>query len=295
MTLNILVTGGAGFIGTSLCRKLLKAGHKVFSLDLTHSKVDGVESIIDNITDIHLGKREFWKHIDVCYHLAAMANVDEVRVLRKKAFDVNMYGTFNIASICQENDILLIFASTACVYGDTPQHPSTEDGPTSPMDLYGVTKLAGEDFVKLVPRWVILRFGTTVGPEQRSALATWVFLNQAHNDEPLTVTGDGKQSRNWIYVDDLVNGCVKVIENKVENEIINLVGSKTYTVNMMADMANEVVNGRNHKYEVKFIPAREGDVFKEDISIEKAKKLLGWTPKVGLKKALKRCYKLGFK
>lgn len=292
--MNVLVTGGAGFIGRTLCRKLLKAGHNVFSLDLTFSPLENVQSFIGDITDDELGDMKFWKHMDVCYHLAAMANVDEVRVLRKKAFFVNMYGTYNIASICQKYNIMLIFASTACVYGNTPQHPSTEDGPTSPMDLYGVTKLAGEAFVKLVPRWVILRFGTTVGPEQRSALATWIFLNQAHNNVPFTITGNGKQSRNWIYVDDLVNGCIKVIESGVENEIINLVGKKSYTVNQMADLAHRVVNGKGY-YEIRYISAREGDVFKEDISIEKARKLLGWTPKVGLKKALKLCYKLGFK
>ena len=290
--LNVLVTGGAGFIGTSLCRKLLKAGHKVFTLDLTPSKLKNVDgSFIGDITDEKLGEREFWKHIDVCYHLAAMANVDKVRVLRTKAFNINIYGTFNIANICQKNNILMIFASTACVYGNTPQHPSIEGGPTCPMDLYGATKLAGEEIIKLIPRWVILRFGTTVGPEQRPALATSIFLDQAKRQVPLTITGYGNQSRNWIYVDDLVNGCVKVIESGVENEVINLVGAKSYTINQMASIAVEVVRGKGCTYEVKHIPAREGDIMTEDISIEKAKRILGWKPQIGLKRALELCYK----
>lgn len=291
--LRILVTGGSGFIGTSLCRKLLKDGHYVISLDIIKSSL--VETIIADITNPKLKERQFWKEIDVCYHLAAMANVDDCRVFRDKAFMVNLYGTYNIAEACRRNNILMIFASTACVYGNTSQHPSTEDGPTNPCDLYGVTKLAGEELLKLLPRWVILRFGTTVGPDMRSALATWVFLNQAHNGEPLTISGNGTQSRNWIYVEDLIEGCRLVVKKGVENEIINLVGNKSYTINQMANMCARIVLGRGKTHKIKYIPAREGDVFKEDISIEKAKRLLGWKPKVGLKKALEFSYEEGFK
>lgn len=293
--MNILVTGGSGFIGTSLCRKLLKAGHRVISLDLYKSPLSQVDNFKFDITDSNLKNLKFWETIDVVYHLAAMANVDDCRVLRDKAFMVNLYGTYNIAEACQKHNILMIMASTACCYGNTSQHPSTEDGPTQPCDLYGVTKRAGEELVKLLSRWVILRFGTTVGPDMRSALVTWVFLNQAYNGEALTISGDGTQSRNWIYVEDLVEGCYKVIEKGVENEVINLVGKKSYTVNQMAKMCAEIVLGRRKAYKVEYIPAREGDVFEEDISIEKAKRLLGWTPKVGLKKALKLSYKKAFK
>lgn len=293
--MNILITGGSGFIGTSLCRRLSKAGHKVISLDLYNSPLSQVKTFKLDITDPKLKERKFWRKIDVCYHLAAMANVDDCRVLRDKAFMVNLYGTYNIAEACRRNNILMIMASTACCYGNTSQHPSTEDGPTQPCDLYGVTKRAGEELVKLLSRWVILRFGTTIGPDMRSALATWIFLNQTHNGETLTISGDGKQSRNWIYVEDLVEGCYKVIEKGVENEVINLVGKKSYTVNQMAKLCAEIVLGRRKAYKIKYIPAREGDVFKEDISIEKAKRLLGWTPKVDLKQALKLSYKKAFK
>jgi len=291
---RVLVTGGAGFIGTELCRALLNDGHHVTVLDVTKSPLEGVRTVICDITDSQLREGSIWKDIDVCYHLAAMANVNDCRFFRDKAFEVNLYGTFNIAEACRKNNILMIFASTACVYGNTPQHPSSEDGPTKPCDLYGVTKRAGEEIVKNLPKWLILRFGTTVGPRMRHALATWIFLNQAHNGEPFTITGNGMQSRNWIYIDDLVRGCVLTLKRHIKNEIINLVGKKSYTVNEMARLCNEIVNGKRAPFIVRYIPPREGDVFKEDISIEKAKKILGWEPKINLRKALELSYRRGF-
>lgn len=294
--MKILITGGSGFIGSTLCRRLLKAGHEVYTLDTIPSKVDKVNSIIGDITDSKIKDYNFWVGIDVCYHLAAMANVDDCREFKDKAFFVNLYGTFNVAEACRRYGILMIFASTACVYGNSPQHPSTEDGPTNPMDLYGVTKRAGEEIVKLLPRWIILRFGTTVGPEMRPALATWIFLNQAHNNQPFTITGDGTQSRNWIYIDDLVEGCCKALESTdALNNIINLVGRKSYTVYEMAKLCDRVINGKDKTVGFLFLPAREGDVNKEDISIDKARRILHWYPKIDLKEALRRSYKEGFK
>jgi nucleoside-diphosphate-sugar epimerase len=147
----------------------------------------------------------------------------------------------------------------------------------------------------LLPRWVILRFGTTVGPEMRPALATWIFLNQAHNNEPFTITGNGRQSRNWIYVEDLVEGCYLAFKNYKSNEIFNLVGEKSYTIYRMAEMCAEIVNRTAKNSSWKYLPAREGDVFIENISIEKAKRMLGWKPKTNLKEALRKSYEGVFK
>lgn len=293
--MRILITGGSGFIGRTLCRKLLEDGHELYVLDIVKGDLKNVKYIIGDIIDPSIVNLPIWKDIDVVYHLAAMANVDEVRIKREKAFQVNLHGTYNISETCRENDVLMIMASTACVYGNTPQHPSTEDGPTCPMDLYGVTKRAGEEIVKSLSRWVILRFGTTVGPEMRSALATWIFLNQAHNGEPFTITGNGQQTRNWIFIEDLANGCRAVIRKHIENEIINLVGAKSYTIYRMAEMCAEIVNGTAKNTSWKFLPVREGDVNFENISIEKAMRLLGWKPKIDLKEALEKSYKVVFK
>jgi len=303
--MRILVTGGAGFIGKSLCRKLLKEGHQVLSLDIVENQIKhkNLKSLIGDITnpkyvDPDYGGLELWKDVDFCFHLAAMANVDEVREHRDKAFKVNLYGTFNIIEACRKLSIPLAFISTACVYGHTKQHPSTEDGPTFPVDWYGVTKLAGEELVKgLLDKYVILRFGTTLGPEMRPALCTYIFLKAAINEEAFPIKGSGKQTRNWIYIDDLVDGCVKAMEyctsgcSCCEKDTFNFVGQPSYSVLALARICQRIVNGKSYPIEIKRLPARLDDVLREDISIEKAQDLLGWTPKVSFEEALERIYK----
>ena len=303
--MRVLVTGGAGFIGKSLCRRLLEEGFEVLSLDIVESPIKhrNFKSPIGDITnpkyiDPDYGGLEYWKDVKFCFHLAAMANVDEVREHRDKAFKVNLYGTFNIIEACRKLNIPLAFISTACVYGHTKQHPSTEDGPTFPVDWYGVTKLAGEELVKgLLDRYVILRFGTTFGPEMRPALATWIFLMQAIKKQPFTINGNGNQTRNWIYIDDLIDGCIKTMEyctsgcSCCEKEIFNLCGTQVYSINQMAQFCNRIVNGKNAVFKARYGKERPDDVKREDISVEKAKDLLGWKPKVSLEEGLRRIYK----
>jgi len=208
------------------------------------------------------------------------------------AFKVNMYGTFNIIEACRKRNIPLIFASTCCCYGVTNQHPSTEDGPTIPVDWYGVSKLAAEELIKgLLDKWIILRFGTTYGEGMRPALATYVFLESAHKGLPAPLKGSGNQTRNWIYIDYLVEGCIKAMEKKCYGEIINLAGRRYHSVNELINICYSIVHGiGTTTYQINRLPPRPEDVEIEDISIEKAKKLLGWTPKTGLYEGLERTY-----
>jgi len=299
--MRVLVTGSAGFIGKALCRKLLEEKHSVFGLDVVETPIKhkGFTSLIKDITnpkhiDPDYGASDPWNEVDFMFHLAAMANVDEVREKRDLAFEVNLHGTFNIVETCRKLNIPLAFASTACVYGHTKQHPSTEEGPTNPVDLYGVTKLAGEELIKgLLKRWVILRFGTTYGPEMRPALATHIFLKQAIKKETFTIKGSGDQTRNWIYIDDLVEGCIKTMNHtrtSRDNHIFNLVGHPSYTVKTLAGFCNKIVNGSDNPLKIQFLPERPDDVFIEDVSIDKAKKLLSWEPKTSLYDGLIKCF-----
>lgn len=307
--MKILVTGSAGFIARTLIMELLKQGHQVFGLDIKETKKEWFkpyhkhfQPLIGDITnpkyiDPDVNGNWWWDQTDFCFHLAAMADVDEVREHRDKAFKVNLYGTFNIIEACRKRNIPLGFASTACVYGNTKQHPSIEDGPTFPVDWYGVTKRAGEELVKgLLDKYVILRFGTTYGPLMRPALCTDIFLKVAMNKEAFPIRGSGDQTRNWIYIDDLIDGCIKAMEHCTsgcslcEKRTFNLVGQPSYSVRDLAHICQRIVN-KKRVITVDRLPARPDDVKRENISIEKAKTLLGWTPKVSLQEGLERIYR----
>lgn len=310
--MRILVTGSAGFIARSLIKRLLQEGHFVFGLDIIETSKElfkpapimSFKSLIADISDSKLidpdfGMADWWNEVDVCFHLAAMANVDEVREKREKAFQVNLHGTFNIVEACRKLKIPLLFASTACVYGHTPQHPSTEDGPTCPVDWYGVTKRAGEELIRgLLDRYVIMRFGTTFGPEMREALCTYVFLEQAIKKERFTIRGDGEQTRNWIYIEDLIDGCVSAMNHVMScnpqgsyKETFNLTGTKSYSVRDLATVCNAIANSDFvYKKDIELLPVRPDDVYIEDISNQKARKLLGWNPQIGLYDGMKKIY-----
>lgn len=295
--MNVLVTGSNGFIARTLIDNLLDQGHKVFGLDVVetpnHWNSKNFHPLVADISNSRYIDPDFgtvwWSDIDFVFHLAAMANVDDVRVNREKAFQVNLHGTFNIIEACRKGNIPLAFASTACVYGQTTQCPSTEDGPTVPVDWYGVTKRAGEELVKgLLKKYVILRFGTTFGPEMREALCTSIFLKQAIKEEKFTVKGSGEQSRNFIYVDDLVTGCIKAMRFLMDggsNEIFNLVGINSYTIHQLASICYQTVHNRpssNIKKHITYLSWRPEDILKEDVSIEKSVRMLEWIPQVTL-------------
>jgi len=299
---RILVTGSAGFIARSLIRKLLAEGNFVFGLDLMETPKKLFKSVSTQyfqplVADISDPKicdptygANWWDETDVCFHLAAMANVDEVAVQREKAFQVNLHGTFNIVEACRKRGIPLIFASTCCVYGNTPQHPSMEDGPTCPMDWYGVTKRTGEELIRgLLGKAVMLRFGTTYGPEMRDALCTSIILRQAMQGAYYTVKGDGRQTRNWVYIDDLIDGCVRAMRFALREssmhmnfqETFNLCGEQPYTVLDLVRICHHLAcRDEDWKKCIKFLPARADDVMMENISVEKARRVLDWEPKI---------------
>lgn len=289
--MKVLLTGGAGFIGSRLAEKLLENGYNVICYDLKPSKHG--ESVVGDITD---SKKVFKvvKDSDYVFHLAAVADLDFARVHPNIAIKTNIQGTYIVAKCCAQLNVPLSFASTACVYGNTPEHPSTEESVCVPTDIYGSTKVVGENILKGFHENVglncnILRFGTTYGPDMREALAVHVFISQALRNEPLTIHGSGLQTRCFIYVDDLIDGIVRVLENNINGETLNLATEEEVSVLQMADMILEMM-GRP-KGSLKFVQDRPGQIMKEQISISKTRKLLNWTPKVKFREGIKKTVK----
>lgn len=289
---KILVTGSSGFVGKSLVRKLLNKGYEVVGLDLHKSPnlPTSCEQIEMDITDSNITYLAIWEEIDYVYHLAAMANVDVAHKYHKKCIELNVMGTSNIVEICQKYNIPLCYISTCCTYGTQTKFPTSEENLPSPNEIYGATKLMGEWLVRLLPRWVILRYGTIIGPEMREALMTHIFLTSAINKQSFPIKGDGLQTRTWIYIDDLIDATTLVMEKNINHEIINVAGLESPTVMGVAHMCQQIVN-KYPTISIDLLPQRYGDTLHEEIDISKAKRILGWNPKVKVYDALERCYK----
>jgi len=291
-----MVTGGSGFIGFCLIERLLEEGYEVLSFDLKpvsrQRNVEhcGLEEVVGDIKNFKR-VREAVETCGYVYHLAAVANLDFARTHPQVAIDTNIRGTFNVASCCSRLGVPLAFASTCCVYGDTPNHPSNEESFCVPTDIYGSTKMVAENIIKDLHRlngldYSILRLGTTYGPHMRKELAIYIFIEQALNNKPLTIHGSGKQTRCFIYIDDLVDGLVNVLKKGVSGETLNLATEEELSILEVADMVLEETGRQRGCF--KFVEDRPGQIMKEQIDISKARKLLNWSPKVPFREGLRK-------
>jgi len=294
--MKILVTGGAGFIGSHLVDALIERGHKVVVIDnLSTGKKENVNK-----------KAKFYK-IDICspkikeifkkekpevvFHLAALPRVPlsvKDPVLTSK---VNILGTVNIFKASVDFKVKrIIFASSSSVYGDQKKLPLREDMIPNPISPYGLQKLVCEQFAKLFSNLykipiVSLRYFNVYGPRvdfnSEYSLVIGKFLKQKAEGKPLTIYGDGNQTRSFCYVDDVVEANILAMKSKKikGGEVINIGSEKSYSVNYLA----KLIGGK-----VKYLPPRPGDVLHTKADITLAKKLLNWSPKVSLEEGLEK-------
>ena len=281
---KILITGGAGYVGSKLALALEKKGYEVEVFDKPKD--------IENLADVSSSITE---EVDAVYHLAALAELSYTDEHPEETYDVNIKGTENICKICVEKKVLLNFISTCCIYGEPLELPSREDGLINPTDTYAMSKAAGEYIVKMWHlskglRYNILRLGTVYGQsinkEMRDDMCVQKFLEATMKGEPLTIKGDGKQVRNFIHIDDLTRALVAVAEKKVENQTINIAGKETISVEDIASLAMKI--GKSKK--IIYKPERKDDFRNQNISIWKAKQLPGWVPRVRFAEGIKEFY-----
>ena len=284
---NILITGGSGFIGTALAKRLINEGYVVSSFD--RKRALGFPTVIGDITD----REQVFKAIermDYAYHFAAIANLNYARDHVIETIKVNVEGTYNIALACRKFNVPMVFASTLCVYGETPEHPSWSDSILVPTEIYALTKVVGENIIaSLVPRHVILRFGTTYGPGMRNALAISVFIRQAMSNKPLTIDGSGEQTRQYIYIDDLIDALVKILNVDTFQHVFSVAGKQELSVNQVANMILAKM-GKSLAMK-KYGPDRPGQIMCEQVSMEKTEKILGWTAKTPFEEGLEKTIK----
>ena len=280
--MRVLVTGGSGFIGSHVVDKLRARGHEPVIYDLRESPwhpAGSVETVLGSITDRE-ALEEALVSCDAVAHLAAVADVNDVHAEPEDAERVNARGTIAVLEACRRAGVKrLVYASTIWVYSDCEPEAVDEDTLLPPPShLYTSTKLAGELYCKSYLElygidYTILRFGIPYGPRAREAAVIPAFVNKAFNGDPLTLAGDGLQSRRFVYVEDLADGVALGLSDIATNRVYNLASDENVTIKQIAETVQEVVGD----VEIVYTPARPGDFGGKVVSSERAREELGWT------------------
>lgn len=289
--MKIVVTGGAGFIGSNLVDKLVKLKYNVVVIDnLSTGNIKNIRHNLKKISffrlDISKEKNKLklnkiFKNVNCVYHLAGLADIVPSIEKPESYFNVNVTGTLNILQASKFNNVKkFIYAASASCYGKSPKLPTNEKNKINTEYPYALTKNLGE---KLVLHWEKIynldsssfRFFNVYGPRSRTTGAYGavfgVFLSQKINNRPLTIVGNGKQTRDFIHVNDLVNALIIAIRRSKSGEIYNLGSGKETSVNQIA----KLIGG-----EKIYIPKRPGEPLRSLADISKAKKDLKWKPKI---------------
>jgi len=303
---KVLVTGGAGFIGSHIVDRLLSDGYDVTVLDdlssgslgniARHKGEKAFRLVKGDIRDAKL-VREALKGVDAVFHEAALVDVS-LSIKNPLLFDeVNVDGTLNLLKTSLDSNVKrFIFASSAAVYGNSKPAKKKENMVLKPISPYGVSKMASENYVHLFNELygletVSLRYFNVYGPRQTftssySGVIT-SFVNRLLLNQPPIVNGDGKQTRDFVHVDDVVSANLLALacENAV-GEAFNIASGTTISIYELARMLQRTINAKNST--PIFAEPRQGDVKHSSADISKAEKLLGFSPKIRLEDGLSR-------
>ena len=305
---SVHVTGGAGFLGSYICDVLVKLGAQVTCIDnLSSGKIENIQHLMGldnfNLVEHDISQPMFFnKQIDVVMHLASRASPFEFARFPIQIMKANTLGTWVALGIAKEHNARLVYTSSSEIYGDpdlenipTPETYTGNVNPVGPRSCYDEAKRAGEAFINayrvqhgLDAR--ILRVFNTFGPRMRPGdvygRVIPRFIDQALGGHPLTVFGDGTQTRSFTYVSDMVEGVLKAAwVAEASGEVVNL-GSGVET--RIVDLARMVLELTGSGSEIEFHPLPVDDPRRRCPDIRKAKEILGWEPKVGLEKGLER-------
>ncbi|MGZ4310880.1 MAG: NAD-dependent epimerase/dehydratase family protein, partial [Solirubrobacteraceae bacterium] len=282
--MRVLVTGGSGFIGSHVVDKLRARGHTPVIYDLRPSPwhqdpEHPVDTVLGSITDREALERALHS-CDAVAHLAAVADVNDVHASPEDAERVNARGTVTVLEAARRAGVKrIVYASTIWVYSDCEPEEVDEDTLLPPPShLYTSTKLAGELYCKAYQElygidYTILRFGIPYGPRAREAAVIPAFVNKALAGEPLTLAGDGMQSRKFVYVEDLAEGVARGLDDIAVNRVYNLASDETVTIKQIAETVRDLMGN----VEITYTPARPGDFGGKIVSSERARQELGWT------------------
>jgi dTDP-glucose 4,6-dehydratase len=296
-----LVTGGAGFLGSHLCDELLRRGHHVICVDnletgsltnIDHIRVPEFELLHKDIVEPYFVERR----IDFVYHLASPASPIDYLRLPLHTLKVGSYGTHHTLGLAKAHRARFLLASTSEVYGDPQIHPQPETywghvNPIGPRGVYDEAKRYAEALTMAYHRQqgvdtsivrIFNTYGARMRPHDGRAIPT--FLRQALADEPITMFGDGNQTRSFCYSDDLIRGIIALAESG-EHAPVNIGNPGEFTLNELAQAVIEVTGSSS---EIVFQPLPKDDPKQRRPDITRAKEILGWEPEVDLTEGLRR-------
>lgn len=295
--MKAIVTGGAGFIGSHMVDLLVSNNYEVIVIDnLANGRLENIEHhkgkirfIKADIGDYETNLDEYFKDIDYVFHYAALADIVPSINNPLKYHKANVDGTIRVLEASKKSKNLkkFIYAASSSCYGIPEVYPTAETSLIAPEYPYALTKTVGEQYVM---HWgqlydmpvVSMRFFNVYGVRHRTSgtygAVFGVFLAQLLNNKPLTIVGDGTQTRDFTYVTDIVDACYMASQSSLTQEIFNVGSDNTYSINYLVDLLG---GERVH------IPKRPGEPDSTYADISKIKKLLGWSPKVNFEDGVK--------
>ncbi|RKP56231.1 NAD-dependent epimerase/dehydratase family protein [Cohnella endophytica] len=294
--MKAIVTGGAGFIGSHLVEALVREGIQVSVIDnLVFGERRWIHpSVVLNRMDIRSNEAKkliLREKPDVVFHLAAQTDVQKSLLDPKYDADVNVCGTINLLEACREaGGVKLVFASTSAVYGNLQKERISEEDPVAPISYYGLSKRSAESYIRLFNQlydipYTVLRFSNVYGPRQTpkgEGGVVAVFLDRIQAGKPLNVHGDGEQTRDFIYVKDVVGAMLAAIE-RGNQETAQVSSSNKTSINKLVSMLSRI---HGADLDVVHTPARKGDIEHSCLDNRKASLLLRWQPLMELGEGL---------
>lgn len=304
--MKVLVTGGAGFIGSHIVDLFLERGNEVFVID---NLINGKRSNINkdavfylcNILDYDNMLKVFKVNKpEVVIHHAAHVSVSSS--IKEPQIDAlsNICGTINVLKCCKEVGVRkIIYASSAAAYGELEYFPVDEEHPTSPISFYGLSKQTCEEYIKLYERYfqlnyTIFRYANVYGARQNSNSdggVISILVDKFMNEEKITIYGDGKQTRDFIYVKDVALANYMALREG-DNETINICSNKEISI---IDLYQLIMSITKKDIGIKYLSHRSGDIYRSIMDNSKAVNILKWLPKYSLKDGLSELIKETYK
>lgn len=302
---HVLVTGGAGFIGSHLCDRLLDQGHRVRALDdlstgvREHLAAD-VELVVGDVADRDAVARAFeGPALDAVLHVAGQASIATSFAQPERDLGTNVTGTLNVLAECLARGVpRLVFASSMTVYGEPETVPTPESAPCSPVSYYGVTKYAAERYVQIAGARADVDLAVTslrmfnVYGERQSLTNPYqgvlaIFIGNVLRREPITIHSDGTQTRDFVHVDDVVDAWLRVLDDpSTHGRVLNLGSGHETTI---SELAHAVVAGFGEPdWEIRSGPAQRGDLRRSAADVSALQTATGWKPATLLEAGMSR-------